>query len=297
MISQQSFYKPLIAGFCLIISLFALSGIVTYYEVNALGDLTSTIYKHPLEVSNASLKASMGVVSIHRTMKDVVLADEKDVEKFVKKVDSEEARVFKNLNIVKEKILGTSGQKLEAETRKLFIDWKLIRDEVIGLVRKGKRRKAAGITTGKGANHVILLENKMLSLKNYARNKADNFFQSASKVRRRVSFTTSAITASGIILSLLIIYIVLKQILYSYNLVNMAEKEREKVISDLTAALEEIKTLKGIIPICSYCKQIRNDDGFWQQVEQYVLEHTDAQFTHGICPECEIKIYSEMDEK
>jgi PAS domain S-box-containing protein len=70
-----------------------------------------------------------------------------------------------------------------------------------------------------------------------------------------------------------------------------AEEERELLIMELKGALEQIKTLKGIVPICASCKQIRDDEGFWQQVELYVEKHTEAQFSHGICPDCVEKLY------
>ncbi len=54
----------------------------------------------------------------------------------------------------------------------------------------------------------------------------------------------------------------------------------------LEKTLDEVKTLRGIVPICSYCKKVRNDQGYWDQVEVYVREHTEAEFSHGICPEC-----------
>ena len=65
-----------------------------------------------------------------------------------------------------------------------------------------------------------------------------------------------------------------------------AEQEREKALKRLQQALHEIKTLKGIIPICSYCKKIRDEEGAWEQLESYVTQHSAAQFSHGICPEC-----------
>ena len=68
-------------------------------------------------------------------------------------------------------------------------------------------------------------------------------------------------------------------------------------IEDLRRALEEIKTLRGILPICSNCKKIRDDQGYWQQVEVYVHDHTDAQFSHGICPDCIRKLYPDMVEE
>jgi hemerythrin-like metal-binding protein/PAS domain S-box-containing protein len=64
------------------------------------------------------------------------------------------------------------------------------------------------------------------------------------------------------------------------------EKEREDLIRGLQQALEEVKTLGGLLPICSSCKKIRDDHGYWNQLEAYISEHTEAEFSHGICPEC-----------
>jgi len=58
------------------------------------------------------------------------------------------------------------------------------------------------------------------------------------------------------------------------------------ISTELRQALAEVKTLSGLIPICAGCKKIRNDKGFWQQVEEYIEKHTDAEFTHGLCPKC-----------
>ena len=71
------------------------------------------------------------------------------------------------------------------------------------------------------------------------------------------------------------------------------EKLKYKII-ELKKALNEIKKLQGIIPICSNCKKIRDDEGYWQQVEDYFHEHNDTEFTHGICPDCMKKLYSDL---
>jgi DNA-binding NtrC family response regulator len=73
--------------------------------------------------------------------------------------------------------------------------------------------------------------------------------------------------------------------------------EREKLTVKLREAFEQIKTLRGFIPICSSCKKIRDDQGFWQQVEVYVRDHTEAEFTHGICPGCIKTLYPESADK
>lgn len=64
---------------------------------------------------------------------------------------------------------------------------------------------------------------------------------------------------------------------------------------DLLTALEEVKTLQGIIPICSSCKKIRDDQGIWNQIEAYISTHSEAEFSHGICPECVKKLYPDID--
>lgn len=65
---------------------------------------------------------------------------------------------------------------------------------------------------------------------------------------------------------------------------------------ELEAALARVKTLHGLLPICASCKKIRDDHGYWQQVEVFIRDHSEADFTHGLCPECLIKIYPEFYE-
>lgn len=77
--------------------------------------------------------------------------------------------------------------------------------------------------------------------------------------------------------------------------VNRKISDQNKLINDLQTALKEIKTLKGIIPICASCKKIRNDSGYWQQIESYIQLHSEADFSHGICPACSKKLYPEME--
>jgi hypothetical protein len=73
-----------------------------------------------------------------------------------------------------------------------------------------------------------------------------------------------------------------------------AEEEREKIISQLKEALARVKTLSGLLPICAGCKKIRDDDGYWHQVEEYITNHSEADFSHGICPERMQQLYPEI---
>jgi len=75
------------------------------------------------------------------------------------------------------------------------------------------------------------------------------------------------------------------------------QEEKEKVITELKKAMEEIKTLNGLLPICSYCKKIRDDTGYWNQLEVYIKQHSDADFSHSICPDCAREHFPEIYDK
>ena len=74
-----------------------------------------------------------------------------------------------------------------------------------------------------------------------------------------------------------------------------AEEERERLLRELQAALAEVKTLQRILPICAYCKRIRDDTNYWQTVEAYMVKYANSQFTHGICPQCYEKVVDALD--
>lgn len=77
---------------------------------------------------------------------------------------------------------------------------------------------------------------------------------------------------------------------------NEANKKLEVMVTNLQKALAEVNQLKGLLPICSYCKKIRDDTGYWNQIESYILEHSEATFSHGICQECLEKYYPDLDQ-
>jgi hypothetical protein len=73
-----------------------------------------------------------------------------------------------------------------------------------------------------------------------------------------------------------------------------AQMEREKLIHELEDALARVRTLSGLLPICASCRKIRDDRGEWHELEVYVRDHSNAEFSHGICPECAEKLYPDL---
>lgn len=75
----------------------------------------------------------------------------------------------------------------------------------------------------------------------------------------------------------------------------IAQIEKEKLIVELKDALHKVKTLSGLLPICASCKKIRDDQGYWNQIESYIQIRSDAEFSHSICPDCAKKLYPDID--
>jgi two-component system cell cycle response regulator len=86
---------------------------------------------------------------------------------------------------------------------------------------------------------------------------------------------------------------ILDLLLSTYEEALEQKRELERVNTELRNALTTIKTLKGIIPICANCKKIRDDQGYWNRLEEYISRHSDADFSHGICPDCAHDLYPE----
>lgn len=79
-----------------------------------------------------------------------------------------------------------------------------------------------------------------------------------------------------------------------YGTIKAEKRAREELIENLQKALAEVKTLSGMLPICAWCKKVRDDEGYWQKIEAYFKSHSDLDFTHGICNECAQKVYPDL---
>jgi hypothetical protein len=76
-----------------------------------------------------------------------------------------------------------------------------------------------------------------------------------------------------------------------------AQEQQEQLIGELRAALANVKTLRGLLPICASCKKIRDDTGYWNQIETYIRTHSEAQFSHGLCPDCVQRLYPDLPDE
>ena len=231
---QVNITRRLIFGFCGLISIFLLFGMFTLYDIHRISDLSRTIYNHPLVVSNAALQSNVSITKMHRNMKDGVFSNSLlKVQKFIEAMNEEEKQVYTHLDIVKNRIIGEEGKVLEIEARNFFDAWRPIRKEVIGLVTGDQREKAVKITTGKGANHVALLEEKMLRLTKYAREKASDFMHESERVHSRLNMISIFLLLFGIFTSFLVAFFTIKY-------TSSAEKELQESENNLRDLMENV---------------------------------------------------------
>ena len=133
----------------------------------------------------------------------------------------------------------------------------------------------------------VLSETEIAEAMKQAKNEEKKYFnfrhELADKTIRDVEVYSGPITIGGKMLLCSIVHDIFER--------KKIEREREKLILKLQRALSEVKTLRGFLPICAACKKIRDDKGYWNQIEAYISARSDARFSHGICPDCARKLY------
>jgi len=225
----------LLLAFGLILLLSSAVNIYGLTQMDVLAGLTTKLFNHPLQVTRAVLTANSGIIKMHRSMKDVALANNaEDIEAAHILVQQYEQEVLKQFAIVQKWILGQEGANLIKETIQIFQDWAPIRNEVIALMEKKQRGKASAITKGKGAKHVALLNRQMEALTNYAANKANGLYEKAQATRTKVITTTSIVLVIMLVLTALLGFLVTFNIVKAVHIINLIAKQM--VAGDITLA-------------------------------------------------------------
>jgi PAS domain S-box-containing protein len=110
------------------------------------------------------------------------------------------------------------------------------------------------------------------------------------------SFETQRISKNGKILYVLLILTCLKDDSGAIDSIATTERDITEIMSEPRRKEAEVKILRGLLPICAYCKQIRDDKGYWHQMDAYIRDHSEAEFSHRICPKCTKKFYPELNQ-
>lgn len=190
----------------IIIVFLSLVGIsINILFIQQMGETTQKLYNHPFTVSQNVLLADKNIMAMHRSMKDVVLAENsEEIDRAIAAVENSQKSTLDNFVIIKRQILGEEGKSLALTAEDIFIEWESIREEVITLYRKGQNKSAAQITKGKGHDHVVKLEKSMNKMLEYARSKADQFMIDASNNLQGTIISSILIALATLIISVTI---------------------------------------------------------------------------------------------
>lgn len=226
---QKSTISYLSISYLLITLILVFFGIFTIKGLYDIGDLTKSIYDHPLVVSNASLHAALSTTKMHRSLKDAVLANSSaEMELALNAVVENEQNVYRQLDTIRTHILGEEGKALEKQTRQLFEDWKPIRENVVRLLKSGNKEAAIAITKTNFAAHADKLELEMLALTSYSRLKADGFIERANLMQAALEKFTLVLSVLGVFISLIIAFVSVKFVANADKILLEASKKLEE---------------------------------------------------------------------
>ncbi|SMF28870.1 response regulator [Desulfovibrio gilichinskyi] len=217
-LDRMTIKSKLIAAFMAITVVLIFFGSFILIEMETLGDLTTTLYEHPLRVSNAAQSAHKRVLRIQSLMKDIIYSkNEIDLQEQMANIQQGEKEVLEQLNIVQKYILGEQGRALEDDVRRTFFKWKNLRIEIISLLREHKREEALQKFQLENADMVNVIELNMQGLTAYARNKADGFMSDANKARENITFNTIILLGLLVLFFYFVSSILIKNIIGRIN--------------------------------------------------------------------------------
>jgi len=210
--------RKILVGFVSIVFVVMCLSINSQWQLSQISEDTDALYRHPFTVSNAANNINFHLVSMHRHMQDLVLAEnEEQLNSALKEVSKHEQAALKSFDIIFERFLGNKSQL--NNTYRAFLAWKAIRAEVIKLTKQHRRAEAIAITKGQGASHVANLSSLVDSLVSFAFNKAEQF-------NSRSQQSTQQALAINLAFSIITLSLVIFFALYIRRNISQAQKDR-----------------------------------------------------------------------
>lgn len=263
----------LLSGFAIILLLFAGPIIYSLQSIHSLAQKVQMTHDHPLTVTRAVIKIEVDIMTIHRSMKDIVLSvNGVEHGKYISVVQQSEKNALEQFEIVLKQILGEEGQKLALGARKVFMDWKPIRDRVIALMENGKYDEAQSITRTEGHDYVEIINNELKKLEEYAANKAMDFNKDSADIAirtRNITFGAFILCTIMSIFIALYLSVSLTRRLRSINraVTKISQGELGVIIS--SKGKDEISQMAD-----SFNKMSVQLKGMYESLEMTVLDRT-----------------------
>lgn len=263
----------LLSGFAIVLLLFVGTIIYSLQSIHSLEQHVQMTHDHPLPVTRAVIKIEVDIMTIHRSMKDVVLSvNGEERAKYISVVQQSEKNALSQFEIVLKQILGEEGQKLSLGTRKVFMDWKPIRDRVIALMEDGKYDEAQRITRNEGDDYVEIIRDELKKLEEYAANKAMDLNKDSADIAIRTrNITLGALMLCTVMSIFIALYlsISLTRRLRSINRAAVKISQGELGITIISKGKDEISQMAD-----SFNKMTVQLKSMYESLEVSVLDRT-----------------------
>lgn len=212
----------------LLLIVFLAFGLFALQKMRELDHITWELYDHPFQVSNAALRAGIGVSNMQDSVRQVILARSgSEIAMAIQEFREAERLAFDNLEVVRDRILGAEGKLLEHETRKLLDSRVNVARETVHLVQQGNKAAAIALTLGSGDKLTDSLEQKLLELRNYAERKAQDFMQQSAGRQREIYRRTIIFIVCAALLAFFIAFVLIRNSLADLLVL-------KKTMSDIT---------------------------------------------------------------
>lgn len=292
----------LVSGMLVVLSvivLWAISGIEK--DVKLL--TTNTV---PKLSHIASLRETVGLLQIS-TLRHILANDTKEKNQLEQVIRTTRDSVSKLLHRKDQIIFSEPGQALYNAILDRDTSYEILQGEIILLDKAGRMAEAQTLNTLQLRPQYDDYQNLLEQFKQYVTAEAQEREAAVLQTVFTIKNFCFFLAIVGLFISAGMSFIVIgvvkalrkqNRALQAEILERLrAETENKDLIDKLQQALESVKQLKGLLPICCSCKKIRNDTGYWERIETYIAEHSDAAFTHGICPDCAEKLYPSIYKK
>ena len=257
-------------AFGMVILLYAAFSFHYFQTMENMSGVIKSFYEHPLVVSNASLQVNINVVKIHHSLKDALLINDKEmIEAALIDAGKLETETFRLLRDIEDNILGTEGKDIAKKTILLWNDWKSIRKNIIEMIHEGRLKEASRATNSEEADHVTNLEQQIIELMDYDRNKASTIYEETERVNTQ-SINISIIFLMSLVgLSFIIAFLVIKR---THTLEHRLEDEKEmlgvtlKSIGDGVIATDKAGDVILINPVAEDLTGWLKEDAIGQNI-------------------------------
>jgi hypothetical protein len=306
--NKRSIHVKIIASFSIVSGLLVVLSVIVLWSIAGIEEDVTMLVKNTIPRLSyiGSLREKVAFLQIS-TLRHILAKEIHNKTHLEQQVGVTRDQVDELLRYKESLVFSEQGQKLYNAVLDCHKNYEILQDDIIVSSRAGLTAKAQALNTDMLRPQYDDYQNRLEKLEQHiiagAQEREQTVLNSIFIIKKFCFF----LTITSLIISawmIIIVIRVIKALREQNNLLQVeikgrqrTENENKNLIISLEQTLEKVKQLKGLLPICCACKKIRDDAGYWNSIETFIAEHSTAEFTHGICPDCAEKLYPGIYKK